>query len=117
MNTRGTLGADGEGIAADYLHARGYEIVERNFRCKVGEIDIVARRGGTIVFCEVKTRRTDRWGAPSQAVDQRKQARLRSLAATWLSERATRTTEVRFDVISVVLRGGRAQVTHLPDAF
>jgi putative endonuclease len=117
VNDRGVLGNDGESVAADYLERHGYEIVDRNYRCKAGEIDIVARHRDTIVFCEVKTRRTDRWGEPSEAVHHRKQARLRRLAAAWLATHRVSSTCVRFDVVSIV--GGRAspEVDHLVDAF
>ena len=111
------MGRSGEDAAVTYLEARGYRILERNFRCKQGEIDIVAERGSAIVFCEVKTRRTDRWGQPSEAVDFRKQGRLRRLAAVWLSEREVRSRDIRFDVISVVAMGAELRLDHLEDAF
>lgn len=117
MNERGLLGKTGEDIAAEHLIGRGYRILQRNYRCKAGEIDIVAGRGRTVVFCEVKTRRTDRWGQPSEAVGHLKQGRLRRLAATWLAEHEVRASNVRFDVFSVVADKGRPVVTHIEDAF
>ncbi len=78
---------------------------------------MIAARGKTIVFCEVKTRRSDRWGLPAEAVEWRKQARLRRLAARWLRERQPGDVEVRFDVVSIVVREGRPELTHYPDAF
>jgi len=117
MNARGVLGQSGEDAAVAHLEKLGYEIVERNYRCRRGEIDIVAGRSGTVVFCEVKTRRTDRWGQPSEAVDFRKQARLRGLAASWLAERGATARCIRFDVISILMSGGEVQLEHLPDAF
>lgn len=119
MNDRGTLGRSGEDAAAAHLQAQGYTIVERNFRCKTGEIDIVAEADGTLVFCEVKTRRTARWGEPSEAVDPRKQARLRRLGVAWLAERGVRAQAVRFDVVSVVEGGpgGEHRLEHIVDAF
>jgi putative endonuclease len=117
VNERGTLGNGGEDIAADYLERRGYEVVERNFRCRSGELDIVARDGDTLVFCEVKTRRTDRWGAPSEAVNRGKQGRLRRLGAAWLATRGASVTDVRFDVVSVVVFDEGPVVEHLIDAF
>ena len=116
MHARSTLGAAGERLAATHLEKQGFEIVDRNYRCRAGEIDLVAARGDLIVFCEVKTRRSDRWGEPSEAVDYRKQARLRRLAGAWLTEKGGRG-EVRFDVISVLVENGRTQLVHLPDAF
>ena len=117
MNARSHLGRNGEDVAAAHLRSHGYEILDRNFRCKAGEIDIVAERGGTLVFCEVKTRRTDRWGEPSEAVDFRKRARIRRLGAAWLAEHRTRHDSVRFDVISLVVSGGRHRLEHVQDAF
>jgi putative endonuclease len=117
MDERPALGRSGEDIAVDLYEARGYEVLERNFRCKEGELDVIAAKGRTVVFCEVKTRRTDRWGEPSEAVDHRKQARLRRLAAAWLRERRPGSVDIRFDVVSVIVADGRARVTHLEDAF
>jgi putative endonuclease len=117
MNARANLGDGGETAAAELLKDRGYRILERNFRCKAGEIDIIATSGDTIVFCEVKTRTTDRWGQPSEAVDRRKQARLRRLGAIWLSERRASARLIRFDVISVVMQGEQPRLEHIPDAF
>ena len=78
-------------------------MLDRNWRCSIGEIDIVARRGGLLVVVEVKTRRTDAFGVPALAVTPVKQRRLRRLAASWLAEhRIRRRVEVRFDVASVV---------------
>ena len=117
MNARGQLGSDGEDIACKHLEALDYEVLERNYRCEDGEIDIVAARAGTIVFCEVKTRRTDRWGEPSEAVNFKKQARIRRLGARWLLERGARPGSVRFDVISLVVNEGGPRLQHHEDAF
>lgn len=111
------LGSRGEDLAAAFLERRGYEILERNHRCKTGEIDIVARDGSTLVFCEVKTRRTSRWGEPYEAVDFRKQARIRRLAALWLAERNPGASSVRFDVISITLGGGEPGIDHFAGVF
>lgn len=104
-------------MACEALRRAGLEIVERNFRCNLGEIDIVARRGGLVVFCEVKTRRSDRWGAPAEAVTPVKQARIRRVAVHWLTERRLRADEVRFDVISIVIDRSGTRVDHLAGAF
>jgi putative endonuclease len=117
MDPRPQLGRDGEDLASDLYERAGYTVLERNFRCSSGEIDVIAARDNTIVFCEVKTRRTDRWGEPSEAVNHRKQARLRRLAAIWLAERRPGPVDVRFDVVSVIVAGGASRVTHLEDAF
>lgn len=117
MHARSRLGRRGEDAACDLYRRLGYEVVERNYRSGRGEIDVVARRGETLVFCEVKTRRTDEWGAPAEAVDHAKQARLRRLAAAWMAERRPGYVDVRFDVVSVIVRGDETDVTHVPDAF
>lgn len=117
MEKRADLGRRGEDLAADLYRRAGYSIVERNYRAPEGEVDLVIRRGGAVVFCEVKTRATDRWGVPAEAVAAAKQARLRRLAARWLTERQPGPVEVRFDVVSIVVRDGRPEITHFPAAF
>jgi len=117
MDTRTRLWHAGEDAAADLLCRNGLSVVERNYRCDLGEIDLVAAAPGLIVFCEVKARATDRWGLPAEAVDHRKQRRLRRLASRWLSERRPGRVRVRFDVVSVVARGPRLEVSHFPEAF
>ena len=117
MNARAELGRSGEDIASNMLARAGLEIVERNFRCTHGEIDIVARRGRLVVFCEVKTRRSARWGDPSEAVNGPKRHRLRRLAAEWMQLRRPGAIEVRFDVVSVIVRHGKLVARHIPDAF
>jgi putative endonuclease len=117
MDSRPGLGRKGEDVAVSVFRHLGFEVVQRNYRCKHGEIDLIARRGGVLVFCEVKTRRTDLWGTPAEAVDHRKRSRLRLLAAVWLAEHPVGRVEVRFDVVSVIVRPDRNEVTHIPDAF
>ncbi len=94
---------------AAWYESRGYEVVVRNWRCRDGELDLVVREGRTFVFCEVKTRTTDAFGAPVEAVTRTKQMRLRRLAARWLENEAPlRPTDIRFDVASVL--GGTVEV-------
>jgi putative endonuclease len=97
------LGKSGEDLAAAWYRRRGYGVLDRNWRCSTGEIDLVARRDHLLVVVEVKTRRTDAYGVPALAVTAAKQQRLRRLAARWLAEhRVGRRVDVRFDVASVV---------------
>jgi putative endonuclease len=117
MSTRIDLGRRGEDAAARLYESLGYEIVVRNLRLPGGELDLVARRGAELVFCEVKTRSTGRFGEPSHAVNYAKRARIRRLAAAWLSANRMWGHEIRFDVVSVVARRGDVSVTHLIDAF
>lgn len=105
---RRALGARGEELAARWYRERGYEILDRNWRCRAGEIDIVARRDRTLVVCEVKTRSSDAFGSPAAAVTRSKQLRLRRLAMAWLEAHDRRGVHVRFDVACVV--GGRVDV-------
>lgn len=98
------LGVAGEDAVAEWYAARGYEIVARNWRGgREGELDLIARKARTYVFCEVKTRSSDAFGAPVEAVGRAKQARIRRLAARWLRETTARpAAEIRFDVASVI---------------
>ena len=117
MDARPAMGRKGEDLAASELARLGFEVVARNVRGSCGELDIIARRGGLLVFCEVKTRRSDRFGIPAEAVGYPKQQRIRRLAGEWLDAHRPRASEVRFDVVSVVADGGRAEITHIPGAF
>ena len=117
MDARAQLGRRGEDAAADLFRRLGFEVIERNFRCREGEIDVIACRRELVVFCEVKTRVTDRFGLPAEAVNRDKQQRLRRLAGIWLSHNPVGASEVRFDVVSVVACGPNLDVTHFPDAF
>jgi putative endonuclease len=96
-------GAWGEDLAVRHYRAAGYEIVDRNWRCRIGEIDVIATRGDTIVFCEVKARRGAGFGGAVAAVDHTKQRRLRRLAAMWLAEHRDDGPHrhVRFDVVAI----------------
>lgn len=106
---RRELGARGEAAVAAWYEARGYEVLIRNWRCREGELDLVVRDGRKYVFCEVKTRTTDAFGVPAEAVTRTKQMRLRRLAARWLEDEApVRPREIRFDVASVL--GGTIEV-------
>jgi putative endonuclease len=105
---RRELGRTGEDAVAAWYQAHGYEVVVRNWRCREGELDLVVRRGRMYVFCEVKTRASDAFGAPQEAVTRTKQTRIRHLAARWLSEETVRAIGIRFDVASVL--GGQVEV-------
>src|SRR5262245_29933348 len=102
------LGAVGEERATAWYLARGYKVVARNWRCREGELDLVVTGHGLVVFCEVKTRTSERYGLPAEAVTPVKQQRLRGLAVRFLSENPQPATGLRFDVASV--RSGRVSV-------
>lgn len=111
---RRALGDLGERLAAEHLQAQGYEVLDRNWRCAHGEIDLVARDGSTLVVCEVKTRRSSRYGAPHEAVTRAKAARLRRLAVAWLRAHGGHPARLRIDVISVrVGHGEDPELEHL----
>lgn len=113
MHPKDALGAHGEDLAAAHLIEAGLQVLDRNWRCSDGELDIVAREGNTLVFCEVKTRRTSSFGDPAEAVSWRKVRKLRQLAALWLSDHDEHAREVRFDVVAVLAGPGPATVRHL----
>lgn len=104
-------GVEGERLAAAWYEARGYQVVDRNWRCEIGEIDLVCRGPGLVVVVEVKARASDRFGHPAEAVTPAKQQRLRRLAGSWLAahrDRSRGIPEVRFDVAAVL--GGEIEV-------
>jgi putative endonuclease len=100
-DVRRVVGDAGEDAVAEWYTRAGFVILARNWRVRAGEIDLIARRNRTVVFCEVKTRRSDRYGIPAEAVTPRKQARIRGLATEWLAAQRVRADVVRFDVASV----------------
>jgi putative endonuclease len=119
---RHTLGAAGEQLAAEHLERRGFAILERNFRTRWGELDLVAYNGRVLAFCEVKTRRAGgSRGSALEAVGPRKQAQVRRMAACWLAERRERPRawELRLDAIGITVDGSGKLVAleHLEGAF
>lgn len=113
------LGRFGEERAAAYLRRRGYRIVERNFSCREGEIDIIARKGGYVVFVEVKLRKNADFAAAREFVTRAKQQRIITTASVWLAQSGCEL-QPRFDVIEVYApRGaeGRTEINHLRNAF
>lgn len=124
--TRGkALGPSGEKTAAAFLKRQGLKVLATNYRCPSGEADIIALQGPTrecpaqtIVFVEVKTRSSDRYTDPSSAVDSEKQRRIRKTAKYYLNTRPSEGYNVRFDIVSVVMRPGeKPRVEHIVDAF
>ena len=111
------LGRDGEEAAARLLGVRGLVILERNFRCRAGEVDLICRQGGTLVFVEVKTRAANSLASGADAVTARKRSRIAKAAAEYLSANALWDKPCRFDVVSVVEREGTLAAEHIPDAF
>ncbi len=112
MNTH-IKGVKGEDIAADYLVKHKYKILERNFKCRFGEIDIVAVNDGFVVFVEVKSRASDKFGLPREAVTPYKRQRIIGAAKYWLYLNKNTGAPTRFDVVEVMCE----EVTVLKDAF
>lgn len=110
-------GKKGEELAAAYLAEIGYRIIERNYRCVFGEIDIVAWEGETLVFAEVKSRRTEAYGAPQLAVGREKQNKISRIALNYLSEKHLRHYPARFDVVAVKLFPAGTRIELIRDAF
>jgi putative endonuclease len=115
---RRALGAAGEAAACAHLERHGYRILARNARADRVELDVVAERGGVLVFVEVKTRHTARCGGAAEAVDARKRARIARGAAAWLRSSGHRAARIRFDVVACEpAPRGEFRVTHWEGAF
>lgn len=109
------IGSDYETMASEYLEQKGYTILERNYRNPHGEIDIIARDGDVIVFCEIKYRTGNRYGTPLEAVDIRKQRRISKVALYYTAgSRAPQNVFYRFDVIGI---DGEGRIEHIENAF
>ena len=118
MAAKDVLGRRGEELAARYLERRGLVILSRNWRCRHGELDLVATDTTRLVVCEVKTRSSTRYGEPAEAVDSRKVARIRLVTNAWLQAHGVRWVPVRFDVLAVVAEPGvPVTVRHYEAAF
>lgn len=117
MDSRRSLGDQGEDLAAAALKKQGYKILARNYRTPLGEIDLVARHGGALVFIEVKTRRSRRFGSPQEAVHPAKQERLRNLAEYYLSQKGLGEVAVRFDVVGILWQADKPQIEVIQGAF
>ncbi len=111
------LGRTGEDLACEELRRLGYAILERRFRTRRGEIDVIARDGNTLVFIEVKLREGAAFGLPIEAVNLLKQRRLALVALAYLTERRIRPCSCRFDVVSVLVEEGRARIDVIRGAF
>jgi putative endonuclease len=118
VDTRPGTGHSGEAATEGLYVGRGFRVVARNWRCRIGELDLVVQRGDLLVICEVKTRRGARFGAGFDAVDARKRRKLRAVGEAFLQQTRVRPMAVRFDVASVRLRlDGSAVVDLFEDAF
>jgi len=117
QNQRQVLGKEGELIAENYLKKKGYKLVERNYRCPVGEMDLIALDRKVVVFIEVKTRSDHRFGNPLESVHWHKQQKMSKTALFFLSQHRLHQREARFDVIGISLEGREPVVEHIQNAF
>ncbi len=118
MARKDDVGKRGEECAAVFLAGAGYRVIERNWRCAQGEIDVVAERNGEVVFVEVKTRSGTGFGHPFEAITVAKLARLRRLAAAWCEQAEDRPGRIRIDAIAVIAEPGKEPVIeHLEGVF
>ncbi|TAN45375.1 MAG: YraN family protein [Nitrospirae bacterium] len=111
-----SLGNEGEAIAVEHLKKLGYTIIDRNYTTPAGEADIVAMDRETVVFVEVKTRKSEAFGRPFEAVNHKKQEKLKKVALYFLKQKK-QELPVRFDVISIIIADGRPDIEHLEGAF
>ena len=116
---RSLTGARGERIARDYLESQGYDVLDTNYRCRWGEIDLVAQQDDTLVFVEVRTKRHLSYGTPQESLTKSKVARLIATAETYLQEHESDGANWRIDLIAVLLapNGAVAEVQHIPNAI
>ncbi len=111
------LGAAGEGAACVFLKRKGYRIIDRNYRCPQGELDIVASKGGRLVFCEVKARSGGEFEEALSAVDAKRRGRMARAASHYLAEKGPARKDCRFDVIALLKDGYEWKIVHVEDAF
>lgn len=111
------LGLKGEEAAKRYLRKKGFKILDTNYQCRFGEIDIIAQKKETIVFCEVKTRSEGMLAAPQESVDYFKQQKMIKTAQIWLQAKGIDDCPMRFDVLAITFSAGKAEVEHIENAI
>lgn len=111
------VGKYGEDRASEFLERQGYQVIDRNWRCNLGEIDIVARDQDCLVFAEVKTRSRTGFGHPFEVITEAKMQTMRRLVGEWCRANHVSSVQVRLDAISVLLTGGKVHIEHLKQVF
>ena len=113
------VGAKGEKLAAKFLKRKGYKVIQRNYKCKLGEIDIVAEHNGTIVFVEVKTRQTQEFGSPQSSVTATKRGQISRVALSYIRDKKLVDQACRFDVIGITFppESRKPEIEHIENAF
>jgi putative endonuclease len=117
LNRQQQFGKKSERIAAEYLRRKGYRIIETNYRSPMGEIDIIAKEKGTLVFVEVKARRSSRFGSPKGAVTPAKQRKISMAALDYLKRFGQDDTRARFDVVAIDIKAGKTDIEVVKNAF
>jgi putative endonuclease len=116
-NLNKTTGEKGELAAVSFLKQNGYKILETNYRCAIGEIDVIAREKNELVFVEVKTRKSGEMGYPEEAVGIKKQKKMSQLALWYLQNKAINNANARFDVIAITVSGSKNEIRLIKNAF
>lgn len=117
MNNK-KIGVEGEKLAVNFLKQNNYDVLNVNYRCRYGEIDIVARQGNILIFVEVKTRSSLKFGMGREAVNYNKQKKIRKAAMSFINEKRIYFSEIRFDVIDILIKKPRFfEITHIKNAF
>jgi len=118
VDHRRSLGLEGENTALEYLLCKGYELLARNYRCRLGEMDLVMRDQGRVIFVEVRTKSTLSYGTGLESITYRKRTKLRRVAEQFLARYSLQGADLRFDVVSILHpRGGQPTVDHVEGAF
>ena len=117
MGTKHEAGLAGQQAAENFLQSKGYEVLARNYRVKTGEVDLVVKDGGYIVFVEVKFRRGFAYGYPREAVGYAKQQRIMNTAMHYLTHHKLTESDIRFDVVEVLEQQGQLYISHIENAF
>ncbi len=112
-----SLGKIAEEIAQNFFEKKGYKLLEKNFRIKLGEIDLIFEKRNVIVFIEVKARTCNKYGLPQEAVTPKKQEQIRKVALAYLQKLKKDYNEIRFDVIAITVKDGIPQIEHISNAF
>ena len=117
LNQRQKFGEKGESMAARYLKTTGYKIIEKNYRTQLGEIDIIAQDGKTIVFVEVKSRRSVQFGSPKWAITPQKQRKISMVALQYLKKTDQSSAKARFDVVTIIATRDKQTIEIINNAF
>ena len=114
---RKQVGNKGESLAEDYIKRKGYNIIQRNYRCRLGEIDIIAKDDDTIVFIEVRTKQNENFGTPQDSVTSTKMSKISKTALSFIHEKNLSGFSYRFDFIAITFSQGKPNIEHIENAF